>query len=104
MWRICTKRKEVNSLIHKEIEQINKSLAPHEQIKFFRLVNDSWDNRKRTALANLKAQTFRVEQHYEKIISRHLQVIRTATVNDKAALREIWSAAFGVMTALMQTL
>jgi len=33
---------EINKRIQKEISEINKSLAPHEQIKKFRLVADEW--------------------------------------------------------------
>ena len=63
------KTKEVNSLIHKEIEQINKSLAPHEQIKFFRLVNDSWTTENGLLSQTLKLKRSELNKHYEKIIA-----------------------------------
>ncbi len=63
------KTKEVNSLIHKEIEQINKSLAPHEQIKFFRLVNDSWTTENGLLSQTLKLKRSELNKHYEKVIA-----------------------------------
>lgn len=63
------KTKEVDRLIHKEIEQINKSLAPHEQIKFFRLVNDSWTTENGLLSQTLKLKRSELNKHYEKVIA-----------------------------------
>ncbi|MFY9116976.1 MAG: long-chain fatty acid--CoA ligase [Bacteroidales bacterium] len=63
------KTKEVNQLIHKEIERINRSLAPHEQIKFFRLVNDTWSTENGLLSQTLKLKRSELNKHYEKIIA-----------------------------------
>jgi long-chain acyl-CoA synthetase len=61
--------KEVNDLIRKEIERINKSLAPHEQIKFFRLVDDEWTTANGLLSQTLKLRRAQLNKHYEKIIA-----------------------------------
>ena len=63
------KTKEINNLIHKEIEKTNKSLAPHEQIKFFRLVNDEWSTANGLLSQTLKLRRTQLNKHYEKIIA-----------------------------------
>jgi len=63
------KTKEVNDLIHKEIERINKTLAPHEQIKFFRLVNDEWTTANGLLSQTLKLRRNQLNKHYEKLIA-----------------------------------
>ncbi|NLA15178.1 MAG: long-chain fatty acid--CoA ligase [Bacteroidales bacterium] len=62
------KTKEVNTLIHKEIERINKSLAPHEQIKFFRLANDQWTTANGLLSQTLKLRRTELNKYYEKTI------------------------------------
>ena len=61
--------KEVMDLIHKEIERINKTLAPHEQIKFFRLVNDEWTTANGLLSQTLKLRRAQLNKHYDKIIA-----------------------------------
>ena len=57
------------SLIQKEVENINKTLAPHEQIRKPRLVTDDW-----TPLNGLLSQTLKLKrntlhQHYAYLIN-----------------------------------
>ncbi len=59
----------VNKLIHKEIEKVNKTLAPHEQIKQFRLVNDEWNTANGLLSQTLKLRRNQLNKHYEKLIS-----------------------------------
>ncbi|HBG53393.1 MAG TPA: long-chain fatty acid--CoA ligase, partial [Rikenellaceae bacterium] len=61
--------REINELIHKEIERINKSLAPHEQIKFFRLVNDEWTTANGMLSQTLKLRRAQLNKRYEKLIA-----------------------------------
>lgn len=65
--------KEVNKLIHKEIENINKSFAPHEQIKTFRLVNDEWTTENGLLSQTQKLRRAQLNKHYEKIIEELYQ-------------------------------
>jgi len=61
--------REINDLIHREIERINKTLAPHEQIKFFRLVNDEWTTANGLLSQTLKLRRAQLHKHYEKLIA-----------------------------------
>lgn len=63
------KTREVNKLIHKEIERVNKNLAPHEQIKFFRLINDEWSTANELLSQTLKLRRNQLNKHYEKLIA-----------------------------------
>ncbi|HOO42194.1 MAG TPA: long-chain fatty acid--CoA ligase [Bacteroidales bacterium] len=63
------KTKEVNELIRKEIERINKTLAPHEQIKFLRLVDDEWNTANGLLSQTLKLRRAQLNKYYEKIIA-----------------------------------
>ena len=62
------KTKEVNQLIHKEVERINKTVAPHEQIKFFRLANDEWTTANGLLSQTLKLRRSELNAYYEKTI------------------------------------
>jgi len=61
--------KEINDLIHQEIERVNKSLAPHEQIKFFRIVNDEWTTANGLLSQTLKLRRAQLNKYYEKLIA-----------------------------------
>lgn len=50
--------KEVTAKINREIENTNKKLAPHEQIKRVKLVADEW-----TPLNDLLSQTLKLKRH-----------------------------------------
>lgn len=50
--------KEVTAKINREIENANKKLAPHEQIKRVKLVADEW-----TPLNDLLSQTLKLKRH-----------------------------------------
>ncbi|HPS24506.1 MAG TPA: AMP-binding protein, partial [Bacteroidales bacterium] len=63
------KTREVNKLIHKEIERVNKNLAPHEQIKLFRLINDEWSTANELLSQTLKLRRNQLNKHYEKLIA-----------------------------------
>jgi long-chain acyl-CoA synthetase len=50
--------KEVTEKMNSEIDLINKKLAPHEQIRRVKLVNDEW-----TPLNDLLSQTLKLKRH-----------------------------------------
>lgn len=59
----------VIKLIHKEVENVNKKLAPHEQIKFFRLVDDEWNAANGLLSQTLKLRRAQLNKQYEKLIA-----------------------------------
>ena len=60
---------EVISLINKDIEILNKQLAPHEQIKRARLVSDEWSPINEMLSQTLKLKRAKIKAKYEAIIN-----------------------------------
>ena len=60
---------QIISLINKEVEKINKTLAPHEQIRKPRLVVDDWTTVNGFLSQTLKLKRSVISQHYAGIIN-----------------------------------
>jgi len=56
-------------LIHDNIESVNKKLAPHENIKKFKLVNDEWNSSN-----NMLSQTLKLKRRY--ILAKYESLIK----------------------------
>lgn len=59
----------INDLIRREIEKINKTLAPHEQIKKFRLSAEEWTQQNGLLSQTLKLKRSPLTKHYESLIN-----------------------------------
>lgn len=62
-------RNEVKLRIQKEITNLNKQLAPHEQIKAFRLVSEEWAPNSGELSATLKLKREVVAQKYRELVN-----------------------------------
>jgi len=60
---------EVISLINKEIDGVNKQLAPHEHIKRARLVSDDWSPTNKMLSQTLKLKRTNIRAKYKGIIN-----------------------------------
>ncbi len=60
---------EVYNFIEKEVNNINRSLAPHENIKRFRIVIDDWTPMNGLLSQTLKLRRSKIEEKYSSLIS-----------------------------------
>jgi len=60
---------QIITLINKEVEKINKTLAPHEQIRKPRLVIDDWSTTNGFLSQTLKLKRSVLNQHYANLIN-----------------------------------
>ena len=70
-------KKEVLSLLHKEVEEINKTLGEFEEIKRFRLVSDEWTPQSGELSPTLKLKRNYVAEKYKSVIEEIYSVSKT---------------------------
>lgn len=78
-------KKEVISRFEKEVEKVNSTLSPHEQIKRFRLVADEWSPQTGELSPTLKLRREIIYRKYEELyeeIYGHPRPVKTKSTTE----------------------
>lgn len=93
-------KKEVIERFEKEVEKVNATLSPHEQIKRFRLVADEWSPQTGELSPTLKLRRAVIYQKYDDIyeeIYGHPRPVKAKPVTEeKKSSRTVFSLGLGL--------